>query len=408
MQKYFYKAKGQNGETITGQIESANEASAAKILMAKKMIPIEIKTVENLEASLERLPFLSFLDRVSKKKKAVAVRQLATLINSGLPITQSLESMTKESSNKKLTEVFSDVLHEVEGGSSLANAFSKHSEVFSNLDTSLITAGEKSGTLDKVLNRMATQLEKDAQLLSKVRNAMIYPAFILVAVIAVIALMLMYVVPKLVDLYKDFQGELPAATKFMIAASNFLLGYWWLFIILIVSSVIGFKSFINVKSGRRFWDYFKIKVPGFKILVNKVYLARFTRTLGTLIGSGVPVLDALKITSDAVGNIIFKEEIIAIAEKVQGGDSLSVPISNSYLFPDIAGQMIKVGEQTGEIDSMLDNLANYYEEEVDNTIKGLSTLIEPVIIVFMGVVVAGILISIMAPIYNISQMLFRR
>lgn len=408
MQKYSYKAKNYSGETVVGQVEAGNETSAAKILISKKMVPIDIKPFQEMEASLKRLPFLSFIDRVSKKKKAVSIRQLSTLINSGLPITQSLETMSRETSNKKLGEVYTEVLKEVEGGTSLANAFSKHRDVFSHLDISLVMAGEKSGTLDKVLKRMAVQTEKEAQLISKVRNAMIYPSFILVAVVAVIALMLMYVVPKLMELYSDFQGELPVATKIMISCSNFLVNYWWIVAIIIIALVVGVKSYINTSSGRRIWDYAKLKIPAIKILIIKIYLARFTRTLGTLIGSGVPVLDALKITSSAVGNTVFREEIVNISDKVRGGDSLSLPISKSYLFPDIAGQMIKVGEQTGEIDSMLDSLANYYEEEVDNTVKGLSTLIEPVIIVFMGVVVAFILISIMAPIYNISQMLFKR
>lgn len=408
MQKFFYKAKNEHGETVSGQIETVNQSAVAKVLMSKKLFPIEIRDTEKAKISLEKMPLLSFMEGISKKKKAIAMRQFATLINSGLPITKSLGIMASESTNKKLKEVFTDVLQEVEGGSSLAQAFSRHPEVFSGLDVSLITAGEKSGTLDKVLKRMATQLEKEAQLISKVRGAMIYPAIILTVVIGVLLLMFIYVIPKLAVFYQDFKGKLPAVTQFMLSFSGFLRRFWWAVLLVFIALISGFKAFKDSSKGRRSWDSIKLKIPGLKILITKIYMARFTRTLGTLIGSGVPVLDALKITSESVGNVIYKDEVLKMTSEVRGGSSLSRSISNSALFPSVSGQMVKVGEETGEIDSMLDSLANYYEEEVDNAIKALSTLIEPVIIVFMGFIVAFVLISIMAPIYGISQIIFKK
>lgn len=408
MKKFIYKAKDKHSELISGEIEAATQQAAAKILISKNLFPIEIEEEKEEKIYLKKLPFLSFLDHISVKKKAIAIRQLATLINAGLPLTQCLETMAQEATNKKLKDVFSDVLHKVEGGTSLAQSFAEHPEVFSGLDISLITAGEKSGTLDKVLKRMATQLEKEAQLISKVRGAMVYPSFILVVVIGVISLMLMYVVPRLSELYKDFKGNLPFITQIMIKLSNFLTSFWWLIILILITFFSGFKTFINTSKGRRLWDSFKIEIPAIKNLLIKIYLARFTRTLGTLIGSGVPVLDALKITSESVGNILYKEEILNMVGKIRGGSSLALCVSESSLFPSVCGQMIKIGEQTGEMDNMLDSLANYYEEEVDNTIRSLSTLLEPVIIVFMGLVVGGILVAIMSPIYGISQLMFKR
>jgi len=405
MKKFNYSAKNEKGELVSGEIDTVNQSSAARILIAKKLYPIEIKDIREGELSFEKVPFFK---GVSRKRKSVAIRQLATLINAGLPITQSLETMAKESGDTKLKDIFTDVLHEVEGGASLAQASSKHTEVFSNLDISLVTAGEKSGTLDKVLKRMATQLEKETQLISKVRGAMIYPAIILIVVVGVVLLMLIYVLPKLTVLYQDFKGQLPLATRVMIMISDFLKNFWWALILAFISFAFGLKYFIKTDSGRRFWDLAKLKIPGVKILLMKIYLARYTRTLGTLVGSGVSVLDSLKITADSVGNVIYKEDVLKASNEIRAGGSLSHSLSSSKLFPSVVSQMIRVGEQTGEIDNMLDSLANYYEEEVDTAIKSLSTLIEPLIIVFMGLAVGGILIAIMTPIYNISQVIFKK
>jgi len=407
MQKFTYKAKNNTGETLIGEIESTSENSAARVLITKKLFPIEIKNITaRTENPLEKIPFLSFLDGISKKKKAVAMRQLSALINAGLSLTQSLLTMSKESGNQKLKNVFNDVLRDVEGGTSLTQAFSSHPRAFSPLDISLINAGERSGTLDKVLKRLANQLEKEAELISKLRGAMIYPAFVLIAVVGVIALMLLYVVPKLTELYQDFKGNIPAVTQFLINLSNFSKSYWWAIILIIVVTAAGFKSFINTEIGRKYWDFFKIKAPIFNVLIVKIYLARFTRTLGTLIGAGVPVLDSLRITSDSVGNVVYKQALLDATEKVKSGTALSTPLADSSLFPAIVSQMIKVGEQTGDIDGMLDSLANYYEDEVDNLTKGLATLIEPLIVVLLGFIVAFIVIAVMSPIYSLSKTIF--
>lgn len=409
MGKYSYRAKNQEGQKIAGEIEAVSQYAASKVLISKKLFPIEINEFGRGGFALEKLPLLSFLARTSRKKKAIAIRQLSTLINAGLPIAQSLDILAKESINTKIKEVFTDVLLKVEGGSSLADAFAAHKEFFTGLDISLATAGEKSGNLDQVLKRMANQLENEFRLISKVRMAMIYPALLFTVSGVVIVVMVTYVVPKLSDLYADFKGEIPAITQFMLSLSNFFVKYWWAVILIVISFIAGFRFLKNTPSGRRNWDYFKIKIPAVKNLLIKIYLARFTRTLSTLIGSGVPVLDALKITSTSVGNVIYEEEILKMIGKIRGGDSLSHSVSDSYpgIFPSVTAQMIKVGEQTGEVDAMLDNLANYYEEEVDNATTALSTLLEPLMVVVMGGVVLFILLAIMVPIYTVSNVIFK-
>lgn len=407
MEKFFYKAKNDKNEIVSGEIETVNPSSAAKILTSKKLFPIEIKGISKSESFLENIPFLSFLNSVSRKKKALAMGQLASLVGAGIPVTQSLGIMAKESSNKILKDTFSDVLQQVEGGSSLADAFSRHTNVFSEIDISLISSGEKSGNLEKVLKRAAIQLDKDAKFISKIKGAMIYPSVILVVAVGVVIVMLIYVLPKLESLYSDFKGKLPLPTKIMIGISSFLKNLWWLFLLFLAASFVAFRYFIRTPAGRRLWDSFKLKMPAFKNLIIKIYLARFTRTLGTLVGSGVSVLDSLKITSKSIGNVIYEEEILKMADEVRGGGSLSSSLSDSALFPSIVFQMMKIGEQTGEMDSMLDSMANYYEDEVDNIVKGLATLLEPVMIVVMGLVVAGIMLAIMMPIYTISQVMFK-
>lgn len=408
MKKFNYKVKGPQGETLSGEIEASTQQDAAKILISKKLVPVDIKEVTEKTFSIDNIPFLSALDKVSKKKKSIAIRQFATLIRSGLSITQSLETLAKEAANEKLKKTFENILKSVEAGSALSQAFAENPDVFSGIDISLVKAGEKSGTLDKVLDRMAGQLEKEASLISKIRGAMIYPAIVLIVAGGVIAVMLVYLVPKLEDLYTDFKGTLPFITRVMVGLSDFLVNYWWVVILLILAAIFGFVSFIKNPSGKKLWDTFKIKAPVLKTLLEKIYMARYNRTMETLVGSGVSITDSLNITSRAVGNVLYEEEIGNITEKVRGGKSLAQGMSESELFPSVATQMIKVGEETGEVDNMLSSLANYYEEEVDNIVKSIATIIEPVMIVVMGVVVLLILVGIMSPIYSIAQLIFGR
>ncbi|NTU69336.1 type II secretion system F family protein [bacterium] len=408
MKKYKYIVKSQQGQTIEGEIEATSESDASKILISKQLIPIEIKSADSFELSLSKIPFLSILDRVPSKKKAIAIRQFATLIRSGLTITQALSILGDQEANKKLKQVFGTVLKEVEGGGNLSDAFSLHPEVFSSIDIGLIKAGERSGTLDKVLERMAEQLEKQASLLSKIRGAFTYPLIVLIVAVGVIGVMMVYLVPKLKDVYAGFDQELPFITQVMVGISDFMVKFWWLAILLTIALVSAFLAFIKGKTGKRIWDKFKISIPLIKDFLKMVYMARYTRTLSTLVASGVSIVESLKITSNAIGNIIYKEEIDSMTEKVRQGSSLSQAMQESEYFPKTVSQMLKVGEETGEIDAMFTNLANYYDEEVDNIVKTISTVLEPLIIVILGLSVLFILVGIMTPIYSMAQYMFKK
>ena len=255
---------------------------------------------------------------------------------------------------------------------------------------------------------MATQLEKDTKLVSKVRGAFVYPAIVGVVAVGVIAVMLIYLVPKLTELYADFEGELPYITKVMMGTSDFLVKFWWLIILIVIALISGFLTFIKSDKGKVYWHKFKLRIPLVKDLLTKMYMARFNRTMETLIGSGVSITESLNITSGAIGNEVYRKEIMEMTEKIRQGKSLSESMSETELFPPLNAQMSKIGEETGELDNMLDSVANYYEEEVDNIIKTISTIIEPFVIVVMGVVVLLILVGVMTPIYGIAQYVFKR
>lgn len=400
MREFSYIAKNKEGEQIKGLVEAETDSSAAKLLIGKNLIPVDI-SVKKQKGDL------NLFGRVSVKDKALFARQLATMINAGLPISQALSTLKEQASNPKLKNIVESVGKDIEGGSQLSISLSKFPAVFKQLDISLIATGEASGTLDKTLLRLADQTEKTYRMNRKIRSAFTYPAFIMGVVIAVIVLMVVYVMPQMESLYKSFDATLPFLTRMMIGLSHLLTKYGIFVLVGFVAFLIFLRSIIQKPAVRRIWDTFKLKAPVFGDFLIKVYITRFSRTLAGLVASGVPLLDSLRIVSDAVGNTIFKQIILDAAEKVKGGIPLSTPLKENEYFPIIVSQMIGVGEKTGELDSMLDNLANYFEEEVDNIVKNFSSLLEPIIIVVMGVIVGTLLVAIMMPIYGLSKVLFK-
>lgn len=400
MQLYNYIAKDKDGEVQRGDVEAENEGAAAKVLISRNLVPITIfKEAEE---------GFTLFKHISLKDKVLIARQLATMINAGLPIAQSLKTLEEQVSNKNLKKILEQVASDVEGGSQLSTAFSHFPEIFTPLDITLISSGETSGTLDKALLRLAEQLEKEQSLIRKVRGALIYPAFIVVVVIAVMILMILYVMPQMEGLYSSFNAQLPLLTRIMISISHFLSTFMPIVILLLIALTIYVRYAIKKPAGRKIWDELKLKIYGLNILLTKMYMVRFARTLSGLVASGVPLLDALSIVSRAVGNVVYEEAIKDAAEKVKSGIALSEPLKESPLFPPVVSQMIAVGEQTGELDSMLTNLANYFEEEVDVLVKNLSNLIEPIIIVVLGLVIGVLLIAIMMPIYGLGNVLFKK
>lgn len=397
MIEYTYVAKTKDGDIVKGAVEADSESAAGKVLTGRELYPINISVKEKSSFNL--------LNRVSVKDKAFLIRQLATTINAGLPISQALNTLKEQIVNKKLKEVLEQVSRDVEGGMPLSTSFSRFPDVFSQIDVTLLAAGETSGTLDKVMIRLANTIENEYRIKRKIRSAMAYPSFIFVVIIGVIVIMTMYVMPQMEGLYASFGAKLPLLTRIALGISHGVTRYG-IFILLILGAIVALLNrYIQTENGRLNWDKLKLSTPIIGLFLQKVYLARFARTLSGLVGSGVSILDSLSIVAKAIGNKVYENLILEAAKKVKGGIPLSTPLKSNKEFPPIVSQMVRVGEQTGEIDNMLTNLADYYEEEVDNFVKSMTSIIEPVVIVIMAVIVGFLLVAIMLPIYSIGKVI---
>jgi type IV pilus assembly protein PilC len=344
-----------------------------------------------------------FKAKVKAKDRVLFSRQLSTLINAGLPLLQALRSVNNQSTSKPLKIVLSQVIGDVEGGGTLANAMGKHPRVFNQVYLSLIAAGESSGTLDQALDRLAIQQEKEADLNSKIRGAMIYPVVVLGVMILVIGFMVVKVLPQVKSIYEGMQGqELPLLTRIMLAVSDFVIGFWW-----VIALVLGFGVFFTTRwartgPGKQVIDKIKMKVWPVGPLFMKVYMARFARTGTTLVASGVPLLQMLNITAQAVNNVHIYAAIMRASEKVKGGKSLADSIDNDPNFLPLVPNMLRIGEQSGSIEQMMAKVAEYYEKEVDTEVDNISSIIEPVMMVALGIVAFLIVAAVLLPIYGLA------
>jgi len=395
MISFIYTAKNNDGEFVKGQIEAQNESAAAKVLTSKSLFPIDI--------TMKQESGLAVFNRVSLKDKVLFTRQLSATLAAGLPITQALETISEQTSTKALKDIIAKIVGDVEGGMQLSASFSRFPQVFTRIDIALVESGEASGTLDKVLIRLADSIEKDYKMIKKVRSALMYPLFILGVVALVVVLMTVYVMPQMENLYKDFDSKLPAITLMLLGISHFLASYGIFVIFVIVAIGAGLRYYVTTRSGRYLWDSMRLKTPILAPFLRSLYAARFSRTMAGLVGSGVSLLDSLSITASAVGNRVIADVIYEAAQDVKGGKPLSKPLRESEVFSPIVPQMISVGEQTGEMDAMFSNLADYFDDEVDNFVRSITSVLEPFIIVVMGGIVAVILVAVMMPIYNIGK-----
>ena len=385
-----------SNKIVKSTVQAESERSAAKLLMAQGIVPLQLVEQTKKAGLLSR-----FTNRVGTKDRIIYTRQLATLINAGLPLAQSLHTLSEQTTNKRLVSINNDIIASVEGGSSLSVAFGKHPEVFNDVYIALIAAGEVSGTLDEAMERIANQQEKDAELIGKVRGAMVYPAIVLVVIIGVIAFMLLTIVPQIEKLYHDLKKELPFITAAMVSISNFLITFWWLVLLLLVAAGYFGKRYVGTPAGRKTWDTLKLNVPLFGGMFRKLYMARFTRTGQTLMASGVQMLEMLRISARAVNNVPVAEAILRAADKVKGGKTLSASLRNEEYVLTLVPQMIGIGEQSGGIDKMMGKAATYYENELDTSIRSISTAIEPVLMVVLAGV-AGLMVgAILLPVYGL-------
>ena len=397
MKKYDYEARDSaSNKIVKSVVQADSENAAAKLLTAQGFVPLKIELQDDKTNFFAR-----FSGRITTKDKVVFTRQLATLIGAGLPLAQSLRTVQEQTTNKRMQEIVQEIISDVEGGKSLSDSFAKHPEAFNKVYVALVSAGETSGTMDDSLKRLAAQQEKDAAMMSKIRGAMMYPSIVLVVIILVIGFMLFTVVPQVEGLYRDLNKGLPFVTLAMIKVANFFSSLWWLVILAMIIGGYFLAQYLKTEQGIRTKDIFKLNVPLFKGMFRKMYMARFARTSQVLLRTGVPMLDMLRITADAVNNVIISESILRASDKVKGGKALSASLSNEDYFLAMVPQMIKIGEQSGKIDEMMGKTAQVYEDELDEEIHALSTAIEPVLMVFLAIVAGTMVSAILLPIYSL-------
>jgi type IV pilus assembly protein PilC len=395
MLTFNYEARNpKTGQKVKAQVQADSEAAAAKLIHQQGLTPLTIE--------VEKPGGLSFLKRIKIKDKVLFSRQLSTLINAGLPLVQALRSVEAQTTNSQFRVVISEVINDVESGAAFSAALAKHPKVFNQVYVSLVAASESSGTLDEGLERLANQQEKDADIISKVRGAMIYPAIVLLVMVAVVTFMLVKVLPQVQNIYEGIPGaNLPLPTKLLLAISNGLIHYWWVALIVIGALVFFGTRWARTLGGKTIIDRLKMSAWPVGTLYMKMYMARFSRTGATLVASGVPLIQMLEITADAVDNVHIAGTIRRAIEKVKGGKALSDALEAEETFLVLVPNMMRIGEQSGATETMLTKLADYYEKEVDNEIKTISTIIEPVLMVIMGVVALTIVAAILLPIYGL-------
>jgi len=402
---YKWAGLSPKGETLSGEMEATSREAVIIRLRTQRIQPLPQKIKEKGKGLDYELKLPALGSEVKQRDIVVFTRQFATMINAGLPILQCLQILGAQSDNKAFRKVIGDLRDDVESGSTLADATKKHPKVFSDLFTSLVQAGEIGGILDTILQRLAAYLEKAAQLKSKIKGAMIYPSCIVAAAILVTLVLLVWVIPVFAEVFQSFGAQLPGPTQFVINLSNLVIGWFWYIAMLPVAAVIGFKMAYRSEQGRLAIDRTSLRVPVFGDLIRKSAVARFSRTLSTLVSSGVPILDALAITARTVGNRVLENAVMQARQSIASGHTIAEPLADSKVFPPMVCQMIAVGETTGALDGMLNKIADFYDDEVDNTVANMMSLLEPMVIMFLGVVIGGLVVSMYLPIFKLGSVI---
>jgi type IV pilus assembly protein PilC len=397
MPTYVWRGRTLAGEPQNGEIQVERQEEAVELLRRKKILVTSLKP----KSAGFTMPKFAGGGRVSTKDMAIFTRQFATMISAGLPLVQCLDILAKQASKPSFGRVISDVTREVEAGSTLADALGKHKIVFDDLYRNMVAAGEAGGVLDEILMRLATHIEKADALKRKVQGAMVYPAVVLTVALGATAFMLIFIIPTFAKMFSDFGGELPLPTKIVLALSSLLKAFWWVIVLLIIGGFIFVQRYYATENGRRVIDQLLLKLPVLGDVLLKGVIARFTRTLGTLISSGVPILSGLEITARTAGNKVVSEAIMTARASIREGETVAAPLKNSGVFPPMVVQMISVGEQTGALDEMLTKIATFYEAEVDSAVETMTSIIEPVMIVVMGGIVGGMVVAMYLPMFKL-------
>jgi type IV pilus assembly protein PilC len=397
---FVWKGTTPQGEPMTGEFEAEAKQEVASYLRKRK---IAVRSIRPKPKAI-KLNF-STQKGVSVKDMSVFTRQFSTMINAGLPIVQCLDILSGQTENVALRGAVAQVMLDVEGGHTLAESLAKHPKIFTDLYSNMVDAGEAGGILDIILARLAVYLEKADALQRKVKSAMTYPSIVAIVALGSSVFMLMFVIPVFANMFTDFGGTLPAPTRIVMALSDFLRNYWWLLGGIMVGLVVAYKQGRRNKNISYRMDQALLAMPVIGNVLRKGSVARFTRTLGTLVGSGVPILQGLDITARTAGNLVIERAVNETRESISQGDTIHEPLKRSGVFPPMVVQMIAVGEQTGAIDEMLNKIADFYDDEVDTAVEQLTAVIEPILIVFMGVVVGGMLVAMYLPMFKMASVM---
>jgi len=395
---YKWEGKTGKGAIKKGEMEGPNEAAIRIHLRQQNIVPTKIST-KGKEITFS----LPFKKKVKQRSVAIFTRQLATMIDAGLPLVQSLEILSAQQEENVFKNIIREIREDVEGGSTFAGALKKHPVTFNELYTNLVVAGEEGGILDTILTRLANYIEKSEALKKKVKSALIYPATIVGVAVIVVAILMIFVIPVFENLFKSSGQALPLPTLIVVTLSKLIKKYVVIFIPAMILLVFLFRKYYQTENGKAVVDRLLLKVPVFGPLLRKVAVARFSRTLGTLVSSGVPILDGLSIVSRTSGNKTIEKAILNARASIREGETIAEPLNRSGIFPPMVIQMISVGESTGALDSMLSKIADFYEDEVDIAVANLTSLLEPFLMIFLGVVIGGVVISMYLPIFSMAS-----
>ena len=398
MASFRYQARNSAGETVDGEIEASDQQTAATQLMDRGLMVISLRPGTGRKTGRRR-----YQGRVKAQDLVVFTRQLATMMDAGLPLVQSLTALEEQTENKTFKPVLRNITERVEQGQAFSEALGEHPKVFTRLYVSMVEAGETGGLIAEILDRLASYLESTARLKKKVKSAMSYPVIVCFIATSIALFLIIKVIPIFAGIYKDFGARLPAPTQVLINISNIIRAYFLLSLVAVAGAVFGFYQLKRTKTGAVVWDHAKLRMPVFGKLIHKIAISRFARTFSALLRSGVPILETLRIVGQSSGNTVVENAVEQTATSIERGDNLALALRQHSIFPPMLVRMVSAGEQTGKVDVMLEKISDFYDEEIEATLAGLTSLIEPLLIVFLGVVVGSIVVCMFLPIFKLNQ-----
>lgn len=401
MATFVYKVRDHTGKTLTGNMDAENRGAVISELRKKNYFITSIGQKKGIASFSTEI---TLFQSVKLEDLTIFYRQFATMINAGLTIVKCLDILAEQVENKLLVKVLKEVKENIESGSTLAEAFSKHPKVFSNLYISMIKAGEIGGVLDEVLSRIADLIEKEYALRQKVKSAMTYPLFVLSAAVLMAIFLLTFILPQFATVFQSFGAKLPALTMGLITLTRLFNRFWYVLLIVIVALVFALSAYTKTPAGKMNFDKFKLKAPIFGVILRKTAIVRFTQTLSTLIKSGVPILEALQVSSESIGNAVVALAVTDAKERIKEGQSISIPLAESGVFPPMVTQMILVGEESGELENMLINIATFYDQEVERAVERLTSVIEPLMMAFISLIIGTMIIAMYLPIFGMMNL----